>query len=209
MSKRLSSAKPRPPPANKGKTYPPEPLTPDEVKRLLRAPSPRAPTGVRNRALLVVLYRAGLRVAEALALYPKDVDREEGTVRILHGKGDKMRVVGLDPEAFAALDRWLDVRAARGIGRGATVFCTLTGAKMPTSYVRGLLPRLAKRVGIEKRVHAHGLRHTMASQMRSEGVDIGVISRVLGHTSISTTARYLDHISPAEVIKVMRERAWR
>ena len=67
------------------------------MKALIRACSPRAPTGVRNRALLVVLYRGGLRVGEALALYPKDLDRRRGTIRVLHGKGDKARTVGLDP----------------------------------------------------------------------------------------------------------------
>ncbi len=170
--------------SNKGKTFPPEPLSEDEMQQLLRAPSTRAPTGVRNRALLVVLYRAGLRVSEALALRPKDLDREAGSVRVLHGKGDKARVVGMDPEAFAALDRWLDVRRSRGINGNATVFCTLDGGRVSSAYVRAMLPRLAARAGIEKRVHAHGLRHTLAAELRAEGQDIGIISKALGHSSI-------------------------
>src|SRR6266851_2286294 len=75
-------ARPRPP-ANKGQCYPAEILTPDEVRALIKACSNRAPTGVRNRALLVLLYRGGLRVSEALHLYPKDVDRAAGTVTVL------------------------------------------------------------------------------------------------------------------------------
>ncbi len=199
VSKRNSSS-------NKGKRLPPEPLTPEEVTRLLRAPSTRAPTGVRNRALLVVLYRAGLRISEALALRPKDLDRARGTLRVLHGKGDKSRTVGMDPDAFAALERWLDRRAFLGVKGSAPIFCTLAGEQVSTAYVRAMLPRLRKRAGIEKRVHAHGLRHTLASELRAEGVDIGSISKQLGHSSISTTARYLDHVAPQAVIDVMRAR---
>ena len=68
--------------------------------------------------------------------------------------------------------------------------------------------RIAFRAGIEKRVHAHGLRHTHAAQLRTEGVDIAIISRQLGHASINTTARYLDHLAPTAVIEAMRSRAW-
>jgi integrase len=68
--------------------------------------------------------------------------------------------------------------------------------------------RLAARAGIDKRVHAHGLRHTHAAQLRAEGVDIAIISRQLGHASITTTARYLDHIAPTAVIEAMRHRRW-
>ena len=68
--------------------------------------------------------------------------------------------------------------------------------------------RLAARAGIDKRVHAHGLRHTHAAQLRAEGVDIAIISRQLGHASITTTARYLDHLAPRAVIEAMRRRTW-
>src|SRR5262245_12411027 len=105
-------------PANRGRRYPAEVLTSDEVRSLIRSASGRAPTGIRNRALLATMYRAGLRVAEALALYPKDVDAAAGTVRVLRGKGDRARTVALDPEAFALLERWMDKRAQLGQGDG-------------------------------------------------------------------------------------------
>ena len=177
------------------------------MQALLRSPSRRAPTGVRNRALLVVLYRTGLRISEALALEPKDVDRD-GTLRVLHGKGDKARTVLLDAEAMTCLDRWLDVRASLGINGRNRIFCTLKGAPLLTAYVRAMLPRMARRAGIAKRVHPHCLRHTTASEMRAEGMDIGVISRVLGHASTATTARYLDHVAPQAVLDAIRARAW-
>jgi integrase len=90
---------------NSGRTFPPEVLTADEVKGLIRASSNRALTGIRNRALITVMYRAGLRLSEALALKPKDIDPDAGTITVLHGKGDKRRVVGLDPGSMAILLR--------------------------------------------------------------------------------------------------------
>lgn len=195
-------------PANKGKRFPPEILIPDEVKRLINACSRRAPTGIRNWAMVGMMYRAGLRISETLALRPKDIDRDAGTVRVLHGKGDKSRTVGVDVTALALLDRWMDKRAAMGIKPGAPVFCTLAGAQMSSAYIRVLLPRLGRKAAISKRVHAHGLRHTMAAELRAEGTDIAIISKQLGHSSIATTAKYLDHIAPQQVIDTMRQREW-
>ncbi len=73
------------------------------------------------------MYRAGLRVSEALSLHPKDVDRSRGTIRVLQGKGGRPRTVGLDPEAFAVLERWLDARAQRGLKGRHRIFCALNG----------------------------------------------------------------------------------
>ncbi len=93
--------------ARGSRRLPVELLTPDEVRALVRACSSRAPTGVsRNRALIAVLYRGGLRISEALELHPKDVDMARTTVAVLHGKGDRPRTVGMDPAAFALLERW-------------------------------------------------------------------------------------------------------
>jgi len=102
-------------PYNKGMKYRAEVLTDPEVQRLIGACSHRAPTGIRNRALIVTLYRGGLRINEALSLYPKDLDPEKGTIRILNGKGQKDRTVGLEYAAFAVIQLWLDVRKKRGI----------------------------------------------------------------------------------------------
>lgn len=181
--------------SGKGRKYPAEVLTADEVKALIRACSTRAPTGVRNRALLVVLYRGGLRVGEALALHPKDLDPRRGTIRILHGKGDKARTVGLDPEALAVIERWADIRKGLGISARRRLFCTLVGGPLDSSYVRQLLPRLAGRAGIDKRVHAHGLRHTHAAELAEEGYPVNFIQDQLGHASLAVTDRYLRHIA--------------
>ncbi len=141
---------------NKGKTYPPEVLTEDEVKTLIRACSNRAPTGIRNRALITVIYRAGLRLSEALAVQPKDINPDAGTVTVLHGKGDKRRVVGLDPGSMAIVLRWVDKRHQHGLTGRSRLFCTLRGRPLHSSYVRTLLHRLGVKAGIQKRVHPHG-----------------------------------------------------
>lgn len=195
-------------PANKRRRLPPEVLTRDEVLALMGACSRRASTGLRNQALIVILWRGGLRIGEALALRPKDLDASCGTVRVLNGKGGKSRVVGLDAEAWAVIQRWLDKRKELGVHGHRPLFCTLKGTALHATYVRSLFARLAKKAGITKRVHPHALRHTHACELRVEGVDVGIISKQLGHASIATTARYLDHISPTAVVEAMRRRTW-
>lgn len=199
-------------PANYGQKYPAEVLSREEVGQLLAACSRRGPTGLRNRALIIVMWRAGLRVAEALALLPKDVDLEAGTIAVLHGKGDRRRVVGLDPQACAVVEAWLARRRALGIGRGAPLFCTISGTtrgrKLQSAYVREALKLLARKSGIEKRVHPHGLRHTHASELAREKVPVNIIRRQLGHGSLATTARYIEHLMPSEVIEAMQQRVW-
>ena len=195
-------------PANKGRKYPAEVLRPEEVTALLRACSTRAPTGIRNRALIAVLYRGGLRVAEALALHPKDLDLDRGAVRVLHGKGDQARTVALDPGALALVERWLTQRHQLGVPSRRRLFCTLTGGPLDPSYVRRLLPRLAARAGVDKRVHAHGLRHTHAAELAREGKPINLIRDQLGHHSLATTDRYLRDIAPEERLTALRARTW-
>lgn len=198
----------KPSPWNKGKKLPVEILTNEEVGKLILACSNRAPTGIRNRALIVCLWRCGLRVSEALALRPKDIDSKAGTIRVLHGKGNKARTVGIDPQALAVIQRWLDRRAELGITGRSPVFCTLDGSGIASVYVRNLLRRLGVKAGIEKRVHPHGLRHTHASELRQEGIDIGIICRQLGHANTAVTARYLDHVCPKSVVETMQNRVW-
>lgn len=194
--------------STRGRRFPPEPLSRREVDALLRQCSKRAPTGIRNRALIAVLYRSGLRIGEALALRPADIEHENGSLRVLHGKGDRSREAGLDPAAFALLDAWLAARAKLPVGRSAPVFCTLKGRPLDPEDVRTMLHRKGEQAGIGKRVHPHSFRHTFACELRREGVDVGVISKALGHSSIATTTRYLDHIAPQAVIDTIRRRDW-
>ena len=122
--------------------------------------------------------------------------------------GKRARTVGFDPAAFGLIERWLDRRSELRINGRHRLFCTLEGKPLDSSYVRHLLPRLAGKAGIEKRVHAHGLRHTHAAELAREGVPMNVIQAQLGHSNLGTTSRYLAHIAPAEVIRVMQGREW-
>lgn len=193
----------------KGQTYKPEPLTQAEVDQLVKHCSRRAPTGVRNRALIAVMYRGGLRIGEALALKPSDINLDRGTVNILHGKGDKQRVVGLDDGGLAVVQQWLDRRRelARERGfRNGPLFCTLQGGQLSDRYVRDMLKRLKAKAGLEKRVHPHGLRHSHAAELVDEGTPVNVIQQQLGHASLAVTDRYLRHVAPAQVIALGRNR---
>ena len=105
------------PPARNGQSrrrFPPEILTDDEIRRLLDACNPCSPAGLRNRGLIAILYRGGLRINEALSLFPKDIDFEAGSIRILNGKGGRARTVGIDPVAGAVVECWLEARAELG-----------------------------------------------------------------------------------------------
>jgi site-specific recombinase XerD len=203
MHKNVTPAQPRP-----SRRRPVEVLTEAEVLALIRACSASAPSGVRNRALIATLWRTGLRIGEVLALELRDVDLAAGTLRVRHGKGDKSRTVGLDGQTAALLARWLDRRRALRPGARAPVFCTLASGPVDTSYVRRLLPRLAARAGITKRVHAHGLRHTHAAELAREGVAVNVIRDALGHSTLAVTDRYLRDVAPQHVISTMRARTW-
>lgn len=189
----------------KGEKQPVEVLTPEECRALLRHCG-RGVTAYRNKAIIVTLWRAGLRVAECLALRPKDVDLKTGSVRVLHGKGDKARTVGLDVEAIERVDRWLEKRGALELPRRAPLFCTLDGRPLWDSYLRQLLPRVARRAGIEKRVHPHAFRHTFAVELSRQGVAVHVIQGLLGHEELKSTNGYLKHLGATELLEAIRGR---
>lgn len=190
------------PATNAGRKYPAEVLTPEEVQALIDGCSVKAPTGIRNRAMIMLMYRSGLRVSEIMALRPSDINTAKHSIRVLHGKGDKATTRGFDPSATDALVRWMDTRKALGITRGP-LFCTLEGKAVHPQYARNLLTRLGGKAGIEKRVHPHGLRHTYADELRAAKMDVGAISKLLGHSSISVTSRYLDHLSNDQAIAAL------
>jgi len=189
--------------ANKGKKYPAEPLTSDEVAAIIGQCSARSATGIRNRALLTLLYRSGLRISEILALRQSDVNFAAHSIRLLDTKVDEPQTRGFHPSADDALMRWIDHRRRAG-HRGGPLFCTLDGGPMSPQYVGMMLKRLAARAGIEKRVHPHGLRHTFAVELDAAGTSLSVISKLLGHHSVPTTARYLDHLTNRQAVTALQ-----
>jgi site-specific recombinase XerD len=192
---------------NRGTTQPAEVLSADEVRVLLRATNKGA-TGTRNRALIAALYRSGLRLAEALALRPADVDLDAGTVRVLHGKGDRARTVGMDDGAAGLIARWLSERQKLGLNGRHRLFCRLDGSPWAPQAVREMLRRVAAKAGVDKRVHPHGLRHAHAAELAREGTSVRLIQQQLGHASLGVTDRYLRSIAPEEAIAAIRRREW-
>lgn len=149
-----------------------------------------------------------LRISEALALKPADVDLDEGTIRVLRGKGRKARTVGIDDGALLYIERWLARRAALGLSPRRPLFSKLDGSLWSAQAVREALSYAAAKAGITKRVHPHGLRHSHAAELSSERVPVAAIQKQLGHASLAITSRYLDHLSPADVIAIGRARTW-
>src|SRR5262249_21482374 len=112
--------------------------------------------------MLALLFLSVLRVASLLALCPKDLNPVSGSLRVLHGKGNKARTAPLPSDAAEAVDRWLDCRKRLRLTGRHPLFCTLKGEVLWDSYVRTLCKRLAAKAGGEKRCHPHGVRHGWA-----------------------------------------------
>ena len=197
--------------SNRGKKFPPEILSPTEIEALLRSLG-RGVTAKRNAAAIVLMWRGGLRCAESLSVRRCDLELiDRGAIlRILKpkgaGRGVKPRVLALGKRTTDRIMPWLTHRDAMGISETAPLCCTLKGEAVCTSYFRHLFPRLARRAGIDKRVHAHALRHTFAWEATLEGKSMPWVSNALGHTDLLTTQRYLNHLAPADVIEGMLER---
>jgi site-specific recombinase XerD len=200
------------PAANAGREFPVEILEHSEVDRLIAACSRRGPSGLRNRAMIAVMFRGGLRVAELVALEPRDLDERLRSITVRRGKGHKRRMVSLDARAWAVLEAWLAARAKLPIARGRKLFCTIArdklgpGRPLGTPYVRNMLKERAKKAGIDKRVHPHGLRHAFAFGLLVDGFDLKQVQMAMGHSSLQTTDRYVSHHMPVSVLRALSDR---
>jgi integrase/recombinase XerC len=164
-------------------------LTLDDVDRLLATPPADGWLGLRDRALLEVLYSSGLRVSELVGLDWHDVDAETPAVRVL-GKGRKERVVPLGRPALAALEAYRAAAAAAGVDLHAgPVFRNARGGRLTTRSVARQMERWVAAGGTTK-ASPHALRHTFATHLLGAGADLRAIQELLGHASLSTTQRY-------------------
>jgi integrase/recombinase XerD len=191
-----------------GGTVNDELLTPEEARALIQAASGRAPTGVRNRALVAMMYRSGLRPGEALALTVEDLDAEAATVSVPARKGGSRRITGVDATTRRLVTAWMSRRVQRGIDPAAPLFCTLAGEPLKAAYVRELLPRLARRAGIAKRVHPLALRYANAAELAEEGMPAPMIDRHLGVAPVGAARRYRRPVSEEEVAAAIAARDW-
>ena len=194
-------------PANKGKRYPPEVLTRDEVEALI-AQCGNTATGVRDQAIIAVAYRSGLRSQEIVELQVEDVDFWRHSITVRNGLATRQRVVGIDRGALNFVEAWLEERSQLHLPASAPLFCTLRGRTIWQGQLRKKLQLLGHRAGIEKHVHLHGLRHTFAFELVSEETDITIIQKQLGLADIQHTVAYLSHIAPLWLADTMRERDW-
>ena len=163
--------------------------------------------GLRMRALIVVLWRAGLRIGEAMALTEPDLDPGRGSVLIRQGKGGKRREVGMDQWGFEQLRPWLARRVGMPVG---TLFCVIDGQTRGRPWTpaaaRNHLQRIATKAGVRRRFAPRQLRHAHAVEMAREGVQLKVIQRRRGHVNLGVTSVYLDGIDTAEIIDTVHNR---
>lgn len=179
-----------------------------EAEAILKLPNTGCPTGLRNRAILEVMYRAGLRLSEALKLTAADIRWDSGLLEIRHAKNDKDRTVPVDSETGAWLRAWLEKRP-KGGGKGSRrFFCTLKARPLSGRYVEAMVKRLAvKALGEErgKVVTPHVLRHTYATTLLNGGFTIREVQELLGHSSVSTTQIY-THVRPHDLAAKIQNR---
>ncbi len=195
------------PPRNKGLSYPADPPTVEEIVAVMRAAGD-GPDGARLRALIVILWRAGLRIGEALDLAETDLDSARGAVLVRKGKGGRRREVGMDRWAWQQLQAWLDIRARLPVG---PLLCVIhgptAGRHWEQSAARKQLRRTAAVAGVRRRFAPHQLRHAHAVEMAHEGVPLVVIQRQLGHANLGITSIYLQGIDNSEIIDTVHSRS--
>ncbi|HWZ96946.1 MAG TPA: site-specific tyrosine recombinase XerD [Candidatus Dormibacteraeota bacterium] len=166
----------------------------EEVERLLEQPDASTPSGMRDRAMLEVLYSTGLRVSELTGLKVSDLDAKVGCVRCI-GKGDKERVVPVGRKALGMVERYLRdgrpelVRGARG-GASAFLFVNRRGGRISRVGVWKILSGYGRQAGLRIALTPHMLRHSFATHLLERGADLRSVQLMLGHADISTTQIY-------------------
>ncbi len=195
------------PPRNKGMRYPADPPTVEEIIAVMRHAGENR-HALRLRALIVVLWRGGLRVQEALALAERDLDPRRGSVLVREGKGGRRREIGMDTWGWEQLQPWLTARLDLPVG---PLFCVIDGPTRgrpwSSAAVRVELRRLATQAGVRRRFAFHQLRHAHALELAREGVPLNIIQRQLGHyANLGTTSIYLQGIDTEEIIAAVHTR---
>jgi site-specific recombinase XerD len=194
------------PPRNKGLRYPADPPKVEEIVAVMRAAGNDA-HGRRLRGLIVILWRAGLRIHEALALAEADLDQRRGALLVRRGKGGRRREVGMDAWGWEELRPWLELRVELPVG---PLFCVINrptrGRAWSSAAARADLRRTAVHAGVRRRFAPHQLRHAHAVELARGGVPLIVIQRQLGHSNLGITSVYLQGIDNAEIIETVYAR---
>ena len=196
-------------------------LTSEEILSLLSAPDSATPQGLRDHAILELLYAAGLRVSEIVSLDENSIDIVSRQIRVW-GKGSKERMVLMGEPAAEAVTQYLDYGRVKLQGPESTdaLFLNRYGKRIAERRIQYLLKKYAGQAGISRRVHPHMLRHTFATHMLDGGADLRVVQELLGHSNLASTqiythvtrsqmrSRYLDaHPRSREEMKIIRNQA--
>jgi integrase/recombinase XerD len=166
----------------------------EEVEKLLEQPDSKTPTGLRDRAMLEVLYSTGLRVSELISLGVNDLDAKVGCVRCI-GKGDKERIVPVGKKALGMVDKYLRegrpqlLRSAKA-SSGPALFINRRGVALSRVGVWKILSAYGRRAGLRIALTPHMLRHSFATHLLERGADLRSVQLMLGHADISTTQIY-------------------
>jgi site-specific recombinase XerD len=159
--------------------------------------------GRRLRALIVIMWRAGLRIQEALTLTEGDLDPRRGSLLVRRGKGGRRREVGMDAWGWEQLQPWLEMRRELRVG---PLLCVINGATRGRHWLaaaaRAELRRTAAAARVRRRFAPHQLRHAHAVEMAREGVPLIVIQRQLGHSNLGVTSVYLQASTPGKSSKL-------
>ena len=177
-------------------------LTRDEMISLLKAPDLSTPTGLRDQALLELLYASGLRVSEITGLDVANVDLTEKEARVW-GKRSKERVVVMGRPAATALREYLGKGRPTllGQGRSPALFLNVEGKRLTVRSIQKMVKEYAGKAGLEKDIHPHLLRHTFATHLLDGGADLRTVQELLGHESLASTQVY-THISQSQARRV-------
>ena len=179
----------------------PDVISVEDAERLLDQPFPQTPAGLRDHAILEVLYGCGLRASELTGLDLRAVLLDEGLLRVF-GKGDKERVVPVLGAAEGALRSYLDRGRGALVGRRPTaaVFLNARGGRLSRQSVHAIVERYGRVAGISG-LHPHTLRHSFATHLLEGGADLRVVQELLGHANIATTQLY-THVDRSHIRRV-------
>jgi len=185
----------------------PKIISREDAVKILSTPNTNTRVGLRNRVVLQVLYRCGLRVQELCNLTIDDVNLPDGYIYVQQGKGCKDRYVPMDAETVSWCTKWFSQRP-----QSEYFFCTLTGGQLSQRYIREMCYRTSRKAGVyirdgrtKKPVNPHALRHTCFTELLEENFSIREVQEMAGHASINTTAIY-THVRPGALAAKIRQR---
>ena len=178
----------------------PKVLSEEEVQSLLNAPDQSTEKGIRDYAILEILYSCGLRVSEAANLQISQINEQEEIINVF-GKGKKERIVPIRKSALKALKRYIsEVRNNHLVIDKKNVFIAKNGKAMSRQAIYNVVVKNAKEAGIQKEIHPHTLRHSFATHLLDNGADLRVVQELLGHTNVGTTQIY-THVTTKTLVK--------